>query len=105
MTVAVLLLLAGFSLMAQPSLVVRVDTLFVVGNEAAFDGYSSRLYHKRLSFSMLYSDPDILYEDDLYTVSLEDYNDIIFTEKQPSLYVDSHNGWLHLQQRRNAKAW
>lgn len=94
MTVAFLLLLAGFSLMAQSSLVVRVDTLFVVGNEAAFDGYSSRLYHNRLSFSMLYSDPDILYEDDLYTVSLEDYNDIIFTEKQPSLYVDSHNGWL-----------
>ena len=93
MTVAVLLLLAGFSLMAQPSFVVRVDTLFVVGNEAAFDGYSFELYHNRWCFSMSNLDPAVLYEDDLYTVSIKGHDDIIFTEKQPSWYIDSHNGW------------
>lgn len=93
MTVAVLLLLAGFSMMAQPALVVRVDTLFVVGNEAAFDGYSFELYHNRWCFSMSNPDPAVLYEDDLYTVSIKGHDDIIFTEKQPSWYIDSHNGW------------
>ena len=94
MTVAVLLLLAGFNLTAQPALNVRIDTLFVEGKEAAFDGYSFQFYNNHWRFFISRPDPDILYEDDLYTVSLKESNDIIFTEKQPSLYIDSHNGWL-----------
>lgn len=81
--------------LAQPSLIVRNDTLFVEGDEAVFDRYSFQLYHNRWYFSML--NPDILYEDDLYTVSLKGHNDIIFTEKQPSWYIDSHNGWLQYE--------
>ena len=79
---------------AQPALNVRIDTLFVEGKEAAFDGYSFQFYNNHWRFFISRPDPDILYEDDLYTVSLNSYNDIIFTEQQPSLYIDSHNGWL-----------
>ena len=78
---------------AQHALIVRIDTLFVEGNEAAFDGYSFQLYHNRWCFSMSDPDPAVLYEDDLYTVSLKGYGDIIFTAKEPSWYIDSHNGW------------
>lgn len=79
---------------AQANLVVRIDTLFVEGKKAAFDGYSFQFQYNRWCFSMSNPDPDILYEDDLYTVRVEDNYDIIFTEKQPSWYIDSHNGWL-----------
>lgn len=85
------------SAFAQPALIVQIDTLLVEGKEAAFDGYSFQLYHNRWCFSMSNPDPAVLYEDDLYTVSIKGHRDIIFTEKQPSWYIDSHNGWLQYE--------
>lgn len=82
---------------AQANLIVRIDTLFVEGKKVAFDGYSFQFQYNRWCFSMSNSDPDILYEDDLYTVRVENNYDIIFTEKQPSWYIDSHNGWLQYE--------
>ena len=71
---------------AQANLAVRIDTLLVEGKEAVFDSYSFRLYNNSWHISISKPDPTVLYEDDLYTVSLKGHNDIIFTEKQPSWY-------------------
>lgn len=78
---------------AQANLTVRIDTLFVEGDEVVIDGYPFSLYNNHWHISILKPDPTVLYEDDIYTVRVEDYHDIIFTEKQPSWYIDSHNGW------------
>lgn len=82
------------TVLAQLAFNVHVDTLFAEGNKVVFDGYSFRLYNSRWCFSMSKPDPTVLYEDDLYTVNVDDYDNILFTEKQPSLYIDAHKGWL-----------
>lgn len=96
MTIAALCVTTHVGL-AQPALTVRIDTLFAEGKEAVFDSYSFRLYNNRWCISISNPDPTVLYEDDLYTVRVEDNYDIIFTEKQPTWYIDSHNGWLQYE--------
>ena len=82
---------------AQANLTVRIDTLFVEGDEVVIDGYPFSLYNNHWHISILKPDPTVLYEDDLYTVRVENNHDIIFTEKQPTWYIDSHNGWLQYE--------
>ena len=95
LTVAVLLLLAGFSLMAQPSLVVRVDTFVTAEHHFVWDGYSFSGYNDEWHWTRSIPYPSVLFEDDLYTVSHDNYyGGILFTAKEPSLYIDAHNGWL-----------
>ena len=95
MTVAVLLLLAGFSLMAQPSLVVLVDTFVTVGHQVEWGDYTFSGYYDEWHWTRSNPYPSVLFEDDLYTVSHDNfYGDVLFTAKQPSLYIDAHNGWL-----------
>ena len=79
--------------LAQPALVVLVDTFVTVGHQVEWGDYTFSGYDEwHWSRSNPY--PSILFEDDLYTVSQDNfYDDVLFTAKQPSLYIDAHNGW------------
>lgn len=82
---------------AQPAFTVHVDTLVVKGNEVVCGDYTFSCYKGDWHWTRNCPYPTLLFEDDLYTVS-RDIEDVLFTEKQPSLYVDSHNGWPQYEQ-------
>lgn len=91
-----LLLLQNVS--AQQTFNVHVDTLFVTGNHVEWGDYSFSGYNDKWDWTRSRPYPSVLYEDDLYTVSQDKYGeDILFTAKQPSLYIDAHNGWLQYE--------
>ena len=85
--------------LAQPALIVRIDTFFTAEDHFYRDGYSfSSGYNDKWHWTRSRPYPSVLYEDDLYTVSQDKYGeDILFTAKQPSLYIDAHNGWLQYE--------
>jgi hypothetical protein len=82
---------------AQPAFTVHVDTLVVKGNEVVCGDYTFSCYKGDWHWTRNCPYPTLLFEDDLYTVS-RDIEDVLFTEKQPSLYVDSYNGWPQYEQ-------
>jgi len=83
---------------AQPALVVLVDTFLTVGHQVVWEGYSFSGYNDKWHWTRSSPYPSVLFEDDLYTVSQDNcYGDVLFTAKQPSLYIDAHSGWLQYE--------
>ncbi len=84
--------------LAQPALIVRIDTFFTAGHQFEWADYTYSGYNDKWHWTRSRPYPSVLYEDDLYTVSQDKYGeDILFTAKQPSLYIDAHNGWLQYE--------
>lgn len=84
--------------LAQPALVVLVDTFVTAEHHFVWDGYSFSGYNDEWHWTRSIPYPSVLFEDDLYTVSQNNfYGDVLFTAKQLSVYIDAHNGWLQYE--------
>ena len=93
--VITLCLLLLQSVSAQQTFNMHVDTLFVTGNHVEWGDFSFSGYNDKWLWTRSKPYPTVLFEDDLYTVSHDNYyGGILFTAKEPSLYIDAHNGWL-----------
>ena len=93
--VITLCLLLLQSVSAQQAFNVYVDTLFVAGNHVEWCDYSFSGYNDKWHWTRSKPYPSVLFEDDLYTVSHDNfYGGVLFTAKEPSLYIDTHNGGL-----------
>ena len=84
--------------LAQPALFLRIDTLTLDGKEVICEGHEFYL-DSRNNWHCYNKIPyqQVLFEDDLYSVRRERYGDVIFTEKEPSWYINAHNGWLQYE--------
>ena len=68
-----LFLLLLQSVSAQQAFNVYVDTLFLAGNHIEWGDYSFSGYNDKWDWTRSRPYPSVLYEDDLYTVSHDNY--------------------------------